>query len=168
MSLATWGPHFSRCVVNVACADLVERVKWTISPSPMLQSSSKDALPIPIQTLASLQPHPKAGFIPPTIWRSFEDHDQKETHRAPSDQSGSYIHVGEGYAVTWAATSALGAEAIGTRWKLKEPGLILAPDVELAPKNKVSGDVLEMMASLAHAVDVTFHLLPGTMSPSQA
>lgn len=67
-----------------------------------------------------------------------------------------------------AATSALGAEAIGTRFELKVPGLVLAPDVELAPKNKVSGDVLEMIASLAHAVDVTFYLPPWTMSPSQA
>lgn len=66
-----------------------------------------------------------------------------------------------------AATSTLGAEAIGTRFKLKEPGLVLASDVELAPKNKVSGDVLEI-ASLAHAVDVTFYPPPWTMSPSQA
>ncbi|KAF4311320.1 hypothetical protein GTA08_BOTSDO13158 [Botryosphaeria dothidea] len=66
------------------------------------------------------------------------------------------------------ATSALRAEAARLRFQLSEPGVAVVPSrLELVPKNKESGDALEMFESMARAADVTVYLPRATLSSAR-
>lgn len=56
-------------------------------------------------------------------------------------------------------TSTLRAEVAGLWFQLSKPGGAVVPShLELVPKNKDSGDALEMIESMASAADMAFYL----------